>query len=157
MAVVKAIVAIVVGYLSMAVTVFVSFTAAYLIMGPDRAYKPGSYDVSTLWLASSIVLGFFAAIIGGLVCALVAGRGSKVPMILAGLALVLGLILAIGVIMAPEAAPEVRPPDVGLLEAMSKSKQPGFAAVLNAFIGAVGVIIGARLCARGAEPLAEAG
>lgn len=155
MAVVKAIAAIVAGYLVMFVTIFASFSAAYLIMGPDRAYAPGSYDVSTLWIATSFVLGIVAAIGGGLVCALIA-RGSMAPMILAGLAFVLGLVMAVGVIMAPEAAPEVRPPGVSIMEAMGKSKQPGYAAVVNAFIGLVGVLIGARIPARGSARLAAA-
>ena len=61
---------VVVGYLTMFVLVFGSFTAAYLAMGADVAFQTGTYEPSTLWLVVSWVLGFLAALAeaGGGVC-----------------------------------------------------------------------------------------
>ena len=68
----RAIVSVVLGYVMMAATVFFTFTAAYLIMGADGSFKPGTYEVSALWLIVSFVLSFVAAVLGGYVCALIA-------------------------------------------------------------------------------------
>ncbi len=55
---------VILGYLVMVIVVFATFSLAYQAMGVDRAYQPGTYDVSGLWIAVSIVLGILAAILG---------------------------------------------------------------------------------------------
>jgi hypothetical protein len=142
----RAIAGVVVGYAVMFVVVFGSFTAAYLAMGTDRAFKPGSYDVSMTWLVASIVLGLAAAVAGGLTCAIIAQRGSRAPVVLAALLLVLGLAMAVPSLKAGGTEPqEPRTAAVGNFEAMANAKTPAFAAVLNPFVGAAGVLLGARL------------
>ena len=59
----RTVVAVVVGYVVMFVAVFVSFSIAYLLMGTGGAFRPGTYDVSLLWVAASLVLGFLAAVV----------------------------------------------------------------------------------------------
>lgn len=133
------------GYVTMALIVFVLFSIAYLAMGADGAFQPGSYDVTALWLIVSFVLSLLAAIAGGFVCAVIA-RNSKGPLILAGLAVVLGLLLAIPVLTASNSdAARIRAANVGNLEAMQNAKQPGWVALLNPLVGAAGIILGARL------------
>lgn len=139
----RAIGAVVLGYIVMVVVVFATFTGAYFAMGADGAFKPGSYDVSGLWLVASFVLGIVAAVAGGFVAAAIA-RGGKAPMVLAGIVLVLGLLSAIPVLMSDE-PPAVREGTVGNIEAMQNARQPGWVALLNPFVGALGVVIGARL------------
>jgi hypothetical protein len=63
---------VVVGYLVMFVVVFATFTVAYLAMGTEGAFRPGTYDVTALWLIVSLLLSFVAATVGGLVCATIA-------------------------------------------------------------------------------------
>jgi hypothetical protein len=125
----------------MVVGIFVSFSVAYVAMGPERAFQPGSYEASGLWLVTSFVLGFIAAVISGLVCAAMA-RGSKAHLGLAGLVVVLGLLMAIPTLSSPK-GPAERKADVPTLEAMQNARQPAWVAFLNPFVGAAGVLVGA--------------
>lgn len=137
--------AVVAGYIVMFVLVFVTFSAAYLAMGAEGAFKTGSYEVTALWLAVSFVLSFIAALGGGFVCAAIA-QNPKATLALAGLVLVLGLLLAIPVLTSQDnGAPQIRDSSVGNLQAMQYAKQPAWVAVLNPILGAVGVMLGARL------------
>ena len=79
------------GYVVMFILIFVMFTALYLGLGADRAFTPGTYQVSVLWIAVSTVLGTIAAIAGGYIAAL-AGKGMTAVKVLAGIILVMGLI-----------------------------------------------------------------
>ncbi|MGI8785606.1 MAG: hypothetical protein ACR2L2_18395 [Acidobacteriota bacterium] len=135
--------AVIVGYIVMFIVVFGSFTAAYLAMGADRAFLPGSYEVTALWLGVSFLLAFVAALAGGFVCAAIS-QGGKAPMVLAGLVLVLGLLMAVSVV-AKKAEPKVREGAAGNLEAMQNAYQPPWVALLTPFVGAVGVLAGAKL------------
>jgi hypothetical protein len=144
--------AVIVGYIAMAAFVFVSFSVAYVVMGTDGAFKPASYDVSTLWIVASLVLGFIAAVLGGLVCAAIA-RGSKAFVWLAGIVLVLGLLMAVPALTTPrEDPPPTRDVSVATFDAMSKAKQPGWVALANPFVGLVGVLLGGRPRGRSPEP-----
>ncbi len=135
--------AVVVGYLMMAVLIFGTFTLAYLAMGADKAFMPASYDPSGLWLVSSFALGLLASIAGGFVCAAIA-KEAKAAKILAGVALVLGLLMAIPALTTPAAdPPKVRSSDAGSMDAMMEATQPAWVALLNPFVGAVGVLLGA--------------
>jgi hypothetical protein len=140
----RAVLGVILGYLTMAVLVFVLFTAAYFAMGADGAFQPGSYDVSTLWLGVSIVLGFVAAVVGGIVCAAIS-RLPKPPLVLAVVVLVLGILSAIPVLTTSPGDQEIRPGDVSNMDAMMKARQPVWTAFLNPVIGVVGVLTGARL------------
>jgi ABC-type antimicrobial peptide transport system permease subunit len=133
---------VIVGYLVTFGVVFVTFSGAYLAIGPDRAFQPGTYDVSMLWGGLSIVLGFVAAVIGGMVCAMIA-KDPRGPKWLAVLVLVLGLAFAYPVLrQAPVSEP--RTAGVGNMEAMGKARQPPWAALLNPVIGVLGVMVGGR-------------
>lgn len=136
---------VIAGYIVMFIGVFVSFTGAYLAMGADRAYTPGTYNASTLWLVVSAVLGLVAAVLGGLTCALIAKPRSRAPKVLAGVVLVLGVLFAIPVFLDNSPDPGPRTADVSNIEAMTKTKQPKASAAANPFIGAVGVLLGASL------------
>jgi hypothetical protein len=136
---------VIVGYVVMAALVFGIFTGAYLAMGADRAFTPGTYDVSPMWLALSVVVGLVTAAAGGLVCAVIAKPGSMAPKVLAGLVLVLGLAFMIPVFMDSAPDPGPRTADVSNIEAMTKAKQPKWTAAANPVIGALGVLLGAAM------------
>jgi hypothetical protein len=141
----RAIVGVILGYLIMAVLVFATFSMAYLAMGADGAFQPGSYEVTTLWLVTSFVLGLLAAVVGGAVCAFL-GRGGKAPVVLAALVVALGLLMALPAVMAADSGqPKVREGNVPNLEAMQSARQPAWVALVNPFLGAAGVLLGARL------------
>ena len=134
---------IVVGYLTLALLIFGLFTAAYLAMGASTAFKPGSYEPSATWIVVSFILGLMAAIVSGLVCAAIAPR-TKAPLGLAGVVIVLGLALAIPTLAGTPTAVE-RTADVPNMEAMMKAQTPAWIALLNPFVGAIGVLAGASL------------
>jgi magnesium-transporting ATPase (P-type) len=140
----RAIASIIVGYLLMAILVFISFSVAYLVMGPDTSFKPGSYDVSAAWIVTSIVLSIVAAVAGGYVCAVIA-RSVKPARILAVVVVVLGLAMAIPALTEGETAPGPRTAEVGTLEAAQYAQQPDWLTLLNPLLGALGVLLGAGL------------
>lgn len=143
----RAIGSVVVGYLVMLVTVFVTFTLAYAVLGTGGAFQEGSYDVTTLWVIVSIVLGLAAAIAGGVVCASIA-RSATPPRVLAGVVVVLGLLMAVPALRQAGPVPEPRPETMGNMEAMMSARQAEWLALLNPIIGGVGVLIGAGLISR---------
>lgn len=133
----------IVGYIALFLVAFISFTLAYLVLGADGAFRPGTYDVSTTWVAVSFVLGFVAAAVGGFVAAAIA-RDAKGPLILAALVIVLGLLMALPLLTAPVET-RVREGSVGNFEAMQNARTPSWIALLNPFVGAIGVMVGGRL------------
>lgn len=138
----RAIGSVVVGYLIIALFVFVTFSIAYLILGPEGSYQPGTYEVSAIWIGLSIVLSFAAAVLGGWATARIA-RSAVPPKVLAGLVLVLGLVMAF-MTDTPE-TPAVRTAAPTVWEAAGQSQQPGWLLYLNPLIGLVGVLIGGAL------------
>ncbi len=129
----------------MALLVFSTFSLAYLLMGADGAFRPGTYDVTSLWLVVSFVFSFIAAVVGGWVCATIS-RKSKAPKVFAAVVFILGLLLALSVLMASDdARPPVREGNVGNIAAMQNAKQPAWVALMNALIGPAGILLGARL------------
>lgn len=147
----RAIGSVVVGYIVMAVMVFAAFTVAYLLMGADRAYQVGTYDVSGLWIAVSIVLSFCAALIGGRTAAAIA-RSATPPKVLAGIVLVLGLVMAYSDSRGRAPESTVRTGAPSFMDAAQASRQPTWLLYLNPLIGAVGVLLGAA-GARRQEPI----
>lgn len=135
--------AVIGGYVVMFVLVFVTFSGLYLAIGADGAFEPGTYDVSMMWIVTSIVLSILAALAGGYVCESIS-RGGKAAVGLAILVAVLGLVAAIPPLTAPPSN-EARTADVPNMEAMMKAKAPAWAALLNPFIGAAGALAGAKL------------
>ncbi len=134
------ILAAVAGYLAMALSVFVLFSLLWAVLGSSGSFQPGSWEISDAWTAGSIVVGFAAAYLGGLVCARLArDRG--------GATILIAAVVALGVVVAlagagGEGATGPRPDQVSMMEAMSSARQPTWIAWLNPLLGAVGVWIG---------------
>lgn len=141
----RSILAVVLGYVVMFAFVFLTFSGAYLAMGADGAFQPGTYEASTQWLVVSFVLGFIGAMAGGCTAVWIARR-MKAAHALAVVVLVLGFALAGAMAMAPtDTRPTMRTGDVPNLEAMQNARQPMWVALLNPLVGAIGVLIGARM------------
>src|SRR5215212_7972849 len=135
---------VILSYITFALLIFLTFSAAYLLMGAGAAFKPETYEPSNLWLVVSFILGLAAAIIGGYVCASIS-RGTRAPVALAILVIVLGVLAAIPALRAANKERLTRPTEVSNMEAMQNAVQPGWVALLNPFAGAAGVLAGARL------------
>ncbi len=142
---------VVLGYLTMAAFVILSFFLALRIMGAGLVFRPGVFDVSGLWIITSVVLGLIGAVLGGYVCATVA-RNVGASKKLAVVVIVVGVALALPS-MTGDAPILPREATVASSEAMQSGRQPGWLALLNPLIGAVGVLWGARL-KRAREPSA---
>ena len=133
---------VVLGYLAMFATVFITLTAAYFLLGMERTFQPGSYDVTLLWVVVMLTFSVVAAIIGGKVCRMISRKGSAL-LILATLVLVLGLTSAVASVLASR-TPLERTGDVSNQEAMTKAQLPTWAAVLLPVLCTVGVGIGGK-------------
>lgn len=132
---------VIAGYVAMFLCIFALFTGAYLALGPDGSFQPGTYEVSGIWVVLSLVVSVVAAVLGGLVCKLIGG--AKAPLGLAVLVVILGVVSAI--FERQRVVPPVRAANVGNLEAMQNAKQPIWIHLLMPVIGAVGVLAGAPL------------
>ncbi len=146
----KKILAVIAGYVVMAAFIFITFTLAYVAMGTEGAFQVGTYEVSGLWILASIALGFIAAVIGGIVC-FVISKSHKTSMVLAGIVLALGLLMAIPTFSQPQQA-MTREADVSAMDAMNRASQPTWLALLNPLIGAAGVIVGTRMWKQKQQP-----
>ena len=139
----KAILAVVAGYLTMAIAVAVLTFGLFVLLGPDRAFQPGTYEVSTVWVVACFAASLLAAVVGGHVCRRIAGPGAVKA--LAAIVVVLGFLLALPALNpANDPRPLVRPPDTPILVTVTNSRQPSWAAMAFPVVGAIGVLIGGR-------------
>ncbi len=143
----RAVASVVLGYVVMAAVVFGTFSIAYLVLGADRTYQPGTYDVTVLWIVVSFALSIGAAIVGGLTAAAIA-RSAGPPKVLAVVVLVLGFAMALGAMNAEPTTPNVRTANPSVFEASTVSRQPTWIAFVNPLVGALGVLVGATLARR---------
>ncbi|MDQ7051884.1 MAG: hypothetical protein Q9P14_02910 [candidate division KSB1 bacterium] len=141
---VKNILAIIAGYIAMALIIAISFTLAYNLMGADGAFKPGTYEVSATWIAMSIVMSILAALAGGYISMLLA-RNYRVSIGLAALVFILGMFTAIHHTTREDTRPVERQAEVSNTLAMMNAREPTWVSFLNPIIGALGVLAGARL------------
>jgi hypothetical protein len=141
----RSISAVVFGYIAMMVMVMGSFTVSYLLMGADNAFKPGLYEPSVMWIVITTFLAVIAALVGGLVCSLIARPGSKAYIALSCVIMVLGLLGALPIFLNTMPDPGPRAGDVPMSEIWTKAKQPAWVAVMNPVIGVAGVVLVAKL------------
>jgi hypothetical protein len=132
----------------MIAALFTLFTATYLALGAERSFEFASYHVSTLWLALSVAINLAAPIVGGLACAAIAWS-PRPPQVLAAIVFALSLAHGISNAISAPADPGPRVGDVDNFVAMTRAVIPPWFEFVNAFLGASGVLIGARLRKRG--------
>lgn len=139
----KAIIAVVVGFIAMTIFSFAAFTCAYLGLGVERVFEPESYDVSTIWMVIMVILSVVGGVVGGFVCAAIS-KSMGVCKVFAGIVLALGLLSSIVTTMKerPETA---RSGDVPNFQAMQLAQTPIWLCLVNPVLGAVGVLLGARM------------
>lgn len=139
--------AVVVGYIVMALVVFVGLTGAYLAIGADGAFKPGGYEVTTLWLVIMFIDAIVAAILGGITCAKISRSSTGATIALAILIVVLGGVSVAMQAAKPQPTPEqqIRTGDTPNFEAMTNARTPLWVGALNPVIGVLGVLAGAAM------------
>jgi hypothetical protein len=135
--------AVLLGYLLMSALVFAGLSVGYGVLGADRAFRPGSYEVSVSWALLSVVVGLAAAMAGGWVARRVGGdlRG---PWLLAAFVGLLGAVMAV-TSLATGPDPAVRTGSPEMFEAMEAARPPPWMLILNPIIGVAGVLFGGAL------------
>lgn len=118
--------AVVAGYLVLAVFLLTAFTLAYMAAGHQFAFQPGSLEVTTGWLLMAVAVNFVAAALGGFICAFIAKeRAATAVRALAALIIVLGLAVAFFHLAAPgREAPPKAIAELSSAEAAKFARQP---------------------------------
>lgn len=145
----KSIAAVVISYIAMMVTVFAVFTALYLALGPERVFEPGTFAVTPLWNALSLVGAVGAGALGGYLCFAISGS-LRVCQVMAVIVFVLALVMCMPSMTADQ-TPRPRSGDLPTMEAMEKGQAPIWMHLLSAAFFGGGVLLGARM-KRGSLP-----
>lgn len=140
----RSIIAVIVSYVIMFILIFLAFTAEYMLLGADHAFKPRSFVASNRWIAIAFAINFVVAVIGGFICAAIA-KGGKAPFALAIVVFVLGLLFAIPSLMVARTGAVRASNDIPMFEAMQKAEEPRWVPFTFPIVGALGVLVGAKL------------
>ena len=144
--------AVVVSYFAIALTIVITYNLAYLILGAEGSYQTDSWNVSTTWVILSIIVGLGSAWLGGKICTRIAGNHVAAKYLIA-LIIVLGIVTAMTTNQGEmETVREVTP---SMMEAATKSIQPMWLVWLNPLLGALGVGIGSGLLNAGSGKNSE--
>lgn len=146
----KNIVAVIVSYIVMFVVFTATFACLYFALGVERVFRTDSYEVSTLWLAVTLIGSFLVSMLGGWLCVLISGSWRA------------GQVLALIVLLLNSAqcfwdlkrhnpdAPNIRAGEVSFREGIELAVTPLWLHFVNPLVGGAGVLLGARLKRRGA-------
>jgi hypothetical protein len=134
----------IIGYIVIFVLVIVLMTASWFAVGIDGVFLPGVWDVTPTWLVLLLAAAIVAAVVGGYVSAMIT-PDRRGPLALVVIVVVLGIFFALPVLLDPGAPLPSRPDGLPMLEAMQNGRQPAWVALLNPVLGAIGVMIGAKL------------
>ena len=150
---VRAVAAVILGYLGMAIWVMMSVGIAWKVLGEDFAVNPETMQATGKWMALNLPLGFVGALLGGWLAASIAkAKGAAAVRGLAILVLVFGLMLATSeTLRDPDAAPTGEASEQAEeVETMMRAKQPTWFTFLIPFVGFAGVMIGGNIRSRAA-------
>jgi amino acid transporter len=137
----RSILGMIVGYAVLFVFFLAIFTGAYFVLGVDHIFQPDSYAVTPLWLVLSAVISLGGSMLGGYVCAAI----SKSKQTCELFALIILVILILSCLpKIRDRTPHDRAGEVSSMDAMRLTQMPVWMHVLNPFLGAFGVLLGAR-------------
>jgi nitrate reductase gamma subunit len=146
----KSILAIIVGYVVGNLVFFGLITGCFFLLGVERVFEPDSYEVSTTWLALTLIVWLLSAAVIGYVC-LSISHSWRTCQVLALIVLTLTSISCIVQLrhINPD-APNIRAGEVGYFDAMKLGVPPRWLAFVNPIVGCMGVLLGAGMKRRGA-------
>ena len=144
----KSILAVIASYVVMFIFMFAAFTGCYLALGADGAFQTDSYEVSTVWIALTVVVCLLAGVVGGFLCATIS-KSKRTCQIFAFIVFFAGLLACIPAMKRNPDAPNVRAGEVSNLEAMGLAVSPMWLHLLTPVVSAAGVLLGARMKGRG--------
>lgn len=128
------------GYVVMFAVAFVLFAGAWFVLGAERGFEPGQWDVSTLWIVVTSALGLVVAVAGGYTASVLSVNRVG-PILLAVLIVVAGVFQA----MPDDAVMVGRQVNATMFEAMANARMPLWLLILNPILGVIGVGFGAHL------------
>ena len=138
----KSILGVIVGYIVMMFVAFCAYTGAYLGLGAERAFEPGTYALSGIWIGLVIVITFVAGLLGGLTCAAIS-KSRTTGLVFALIVFVLSFVFELP--NFTNHTPVARAGDVSNMEAMGKAQPPFWLCLLNPFLGGAAVLMGTRM------------
>jgi cytochrome bd-type quinol oxidase subunit 2 len=144
----RSILAIIASYVVMFIVMFAAFTGCYFALGAEGAFRTDSYEVSTVWIALTVVVCLLAGTLGGFLCAAVS-KSRKTCQVFAFIVFFLGLLACIPALKRNPDAPNVRAGEVSSMEAMGLAVSPMWLHLLTPVVSAAGVLLGARIKGRG--------
>lgn len=146
----RSIVAIAVSIIVMGVLTMVLFSGLWYGLGPDRLLESGAWKGNMLFAVSLAAITVITRLLGGWMCARIAGagRGRTPVLVLAGIVLALGAAMAFVTIQKPYST-EPRPPGATVDQFFDNSREPTWLAIFNAVGGAGAVLIGGLVISRG--------
>jgi|GEM_PF-6255739 hypothetical protein len=133
--------AVIVGYLALLLAMFLILTVVWFVLGPDRAHRPGTFELSHAFAASMVVSALLAGLVGGVVARRIAPN-STAPLILAAIFLVVGLAGSAPSWQSP--APVERPTTFTMVDAMNNAPPPLWSALLSPLAGFLGILVGGK-------------
>lgn len=139
----KSILAIVVSYIAMFAIFLAIFTGLYFLLGVDRVFETDSYEVSTLWIVLTLVVGFLVSIFAGYLCALIS-KSWRTCQIFALIVFLLALIQCLSALKRNPEMPTTRAGEVGMFDAMKLEVSPLWLHFVNPILSGAGVLLGAR-------------
>ena len=139
----KSIVGVVAGYVVMMLVAFAAYSAAYFGLGMERAFEPGTYALSGLWIGLVIVITIIAGLLGGLTCAAIS-KSRRAGLVLALIVFALSLAFELPVIMKDH-TPEPRTGDVSNMDVMGKGQAPVWLCILTPLLSGASALMGTRM------------
>lgn len=139
-AMIRSVIAVIASYIAMAIVVLALFSGMWFGLGPDRLLKPGSYQGSIVITILAPSITIIAGLFGGWMCAKIA-RGTKPVLVLAGIVVVLGGLLAAFTLQKPYPA-DPRPEGMTVQQIMEIGREPTWFAIANPIIGAAAILLG---------------
>jgi hypothetical protein len=143
----KSILAIIVSYAVMFAVFLAIFSGLYFALGVERVFQPDSYEVSMLWIALTLVIGFLVAMFSGWLCAAISKSWGTCE-VFALIVFVLAAIQCLSALRRNPEAPNVRAGEVGMFDAMSLAVTPLWLHLVNPVLNAAGALLGGRRKAR---------
>ena len=141
----RSILAIVVSYVAMFVIFMAIFAGLYFVLGTERVFKADSYEISTLWLALTLIFGFLVTVFAGYLCATISKSWRTCQVF----ALIVFALASVQCLMAirrqnPD-APNVRAGEVSFTEGIEHAVTPFWLHVVNPIVNGAGALLGARM------------
>lgn len=137
---IRSVIAVIASYIAMAIVVMALFSGMWFGLGLDRLLKPGSYQGSIIITILAPAITVLAGLFGGWMCAKIA-RGTKPVLVLAGIVLALGGVMAAFTLQKPYPA-DPRPAGMTVQQFMKIGREPDWFAIANPIIGAAAILVG---------------